>query len=137
MTFEEFEKFQEKLLEEVINMGKTKGREYAGDRDRFDNFNEDSRDLDLDRLKCAWVFASKHIKAIRNYIKEGKSYSNETIRGRLVDAITYLTLIAGMIEEGEVVLKNCSACGGGGEVIYGSNSGEQCSACKGSGKSKI
>ena len=101
MTFEEFDRFQEELLKEVVGMKDTKGKEYTNGKDRFNNFNDESKDLDIDRLKIAEVFLNKHIRGIKSFIRDGKIYSDETVRGRIIDAIVYLTLIAGMIEEGK------------------------------------
>lgn len=102
MTFEEFENFQNRLLEEVRQMGSTKGKEYAfKHEDRFQNFNEDAEEMEIDRLLCAWIFTNKHIRSVRSYITHKRTFSTESIRGRIIDIIVYLTLIAGMIEEEE------------------------------------
>jgi hypothetical protein len=108
MTFEEFDKFQAELLAECVMMRDTKGREYAHSEDRFANFNRLAEGLGLPNLLIAWVYCKKHIDAIEAFVGnskihgyEGKELS-EPIRGRIVDAITYLTLIAGMISEQEV-----------------------------------
>ena len=106
MNFQEFDKFQEKLLAEVVGMRNTKGKEYAIENDRFANFNEDAQINGVDRLICANIFLNKHLRSIRSYIRNKQTYSNESIRGRFVDAIVYLTLIAGMIEETESSLKD-------------------------------
>ncbi len=99
MTFENFEQFQAALFDQVKHMQCTKGKEYTDGIDRFLNFNEEAKDMDVSRLKVAEIFLNKHMRAIKSYIRDGKEYSDEGIMGRIVDAITYLTLIAGMIEE--------------------------------------
>jgi len=100
MTFEEFDKFQRKLIDEVIVMRDTKGKEYAHEGDRFGNFNRGAAKNGVSRLVVANILLSKHMDSIDSYIKTGgKVFSTEPIRGRIVDAITYLTLIAGMIAE--------------------------------------
>ena len=99
MTFQEFDTFQAELLAEVVKMKDTKGREYASAGDRFANFNQDALDNNINRLAAASIFLNKHMRSIKSYIRDGQTYSAESIRGRIVDAITYLTLIAGMIEE--------------------------------------
>lgn len=99
MTFEEFNKFQAELIDEVVKMKDTKGKEYANSESRFGNFDRLAEQLGLGRTTVAWVYTQKHIDAITSYIRTGKEHSTEPIRGRFVDAITYLTLIAGMVEE--------------------------------------
>lgn len=99
MTFEEFDILTDLLLGEVRLMRDTKGKEYTDGLERFDNFNRLAAELDLPRLKVWQVYFTKHMDAIRSYIRTGQTHSTEPIRGRIVDAITYLTLLAGMIEE--------------------------------------
>ena len=103
MTFEQFDEYQKKLIDECIGMRDTKGKEYAHSKDRFANFNRLSEELGLKNYQIGWVYAKKHLDSIASYMKEGKTFSSEEIRGRFVDAIVYLTLIAGMVEE-----KDCS-----------------------------
>lgn len=99
MTHKQFDEFQLDLIKEVIAMKDTKGKEYANGEDRFGNFNRLALALDLKPYQVGYVYLAKHLDSIASYCKLGTTCSNETIRGRIVDAITYLTLIAGMIEE--------------------------------------
>ena len=103
MTFGDFDKFQAELLAEVVGMRNTKGREYAGTEDRFANFRRLADDLGIPDYQVGWVYTRKHLDSIASYMKNGKTFSSETIRGRFVDAIVYLTLIAGMLEERALV----------------------------------
>ncbi len=102
MTFQEFAEFQNGLWDEIRNMQYTKGKEYAHSEDRFANFNRLSDELGLSPEQVAWVYTKKHLDSIVSYVKDNKTYSTEPIRGRYVDAIVYLTLLAGMAEEREV-----------------------------------
>lgn len=104
MTFEQFDKFQEELLAQVVVMKNTKGKEYANSDSRFANFDRLSARLNLPNVQIGLVYLTKHMDAIESYISRGRTYSDETIQGRIVDAITYLTLIAGMIQEKEETL---------------------------------
>ena|ERR1700676_4299803 len=104
MTFEEFDKYQAELLEQVVNMRNTKGKEYANSISRFANFDRLSGRLGITNIAVACVYMTKHLDSIESYIKNNQTYSTESIHGRIVDAITYLTLISGMIKEDE--LKN-------------------------------
>lgn len=102
MTFEDFDKIQAKLLLEVAGMGSTKGKEYANSVSRFANFDRPAEKNGVSRLVVANIFLTKHLDAIDSFIKNGKIFSTEGIHGRIVDAITYLTLIDGMIREDEI-----------------------------------
>jgi len=99
MNFETFDKFQAGLLAEVTKMRDTKGKEYAHDQDRFANFRRLAEQLGIPDYQVGWVYAVKHIDSIASYMKTGQTFSSEQIRGRFVDLITYLTLIAGMVLE--------------------------------------
>jgi len=99
MNFEEFDRFQLDLISEVRAMGPTKGREYANSEDRFANFRRLSDSIGLKDYQVGWVYTAKHLDGIASFVKTGQEFSTEKVRGRIVDAITYLTLIAGMIEE--------------------------------------
>lgn len=100
MTFEEFAKYELAMIERVVAMNHTKGREYTVDSvNRFSNFNEEADDAGVERLKVAEIFLNKHIRAIKSFIKYGHELSEENIQGRVVDAVKYLLLIGGMIYE--------------------------------------
>lgn len=102
MTFLEFDKFFDDLISECRKMRDTKGKEYANGKDRFDNFNRLAAKNDVNRLKVANIYMTKHIDAIDSYVKEGKVFSTENIRGRFVDLIVYAGLMAGMAHETEM-----------------------------------
>lgn len=99
MTFYEFDKFHDQLFNDCLKMRNTKGKEYAHDTDRFSNFKRIAKELDLDPLDVAYVYFKKHLDSIISFIKDNKVYSTEPIRGRFIDAIVYLSLMAGMAEE--------------------------------------
>lgn len=99
MTFPEFDSFFEALIDECRSMRDTKGKEYAHSASRFANFDRTSERLGISREMVANVYLDKHLDAIDSYIMHKESYSGENIQGRIVDAMVYLSLIAGMIEE--------------------------------------
>jgi hypothetical protein len=104
MTHQEFDFYQAELLHKVIDMRATKGKEYSNSEDRFANFNRLAGELGLTNIQVAWVYTKKHLDGIASFCRTQKVLS-EPIEGRIVDAIVYLTLIAGMIE-GERILKS-------------------------------
>lgn len=99
MTFQEFDEFSTRLIEECFKMRDTKGVEYASGASRFGNFDRLAASLEIPRGKVAMIYLQKHLDSVNTYYKTGKIYSDEHIRGRFVDAITYLMLMAGMAEE--------------------------------------
>ena len=101
MTFEQFDKWQDELWQECVKMRDTKGKEYSHTEDRFSNFKRLANELCLPPETIGCIYAKKHLDSISSYIKIGKEHSTESIRGRIVDAIVYLTLIGGMIQEKE------------------------------------
>ena len=103
MTFNEFDVYQQEIIQKVLRM-KDKGREYAySEKDRFQNFNELAAQEEISRLKVASIYMKKHLLSLQSYINKGVECSEEKIEGRIVDIITYLTLIAGMIKEDQTI----------------------------------
>src|SRR5665647_1765164 len=106
MTHEEFNNYQIKLIDKVVGMGATKGKEYSNSESRFANFDRLAYELGLTNIQVAWVYTKKHLDGIASYCRTKKVLS-EPIEGRIVDAIVYLTLIAGMIEEERILKSKC------------------------------
>ena len=104
MTHKQFNEYQHDLLNKVVGMGDTKGKEYANSESRFANFDRAADELGLTNIQVAWVYTKKHLDGIASYCRTQRELS-EPIEGRIVDAIVYLTLIAGMIAEKERTLK--------------------------------
>lgn len=96
MTFPEFDEFFESLIVDCKAMRDTKGKEYAHSLSRFANFDRAAERLGISRLVVANVYLHKHLDSVDSYIKNGLVFSTESFRSRIVDAITYLSLIAGM-----------------------------------------
>lgn len=99
MTFEDFDKLTDELISEIKKMRDTKGKEYANnDADRLANFKEIAADMrtklgaNVRAIDVWYIYCFKHIRAIESFIKNGIELSDETIRGRFVDTLTYLIL---------------------------------------------
>tara|TARA_X000001388_G_scaffold57655_1_gene42898 strand:- start:757 stop:1137 length:381 start_codon:yes stop_codon:yes gene_type:complete len=73
--------------------------ESRGDKDVLANFKSTAKDLDLDALQVLGIFMKKHWSSIINYIKTGKTFSDEDIDGRIMDLIQYLELTYACIIE--------------------------------------
>lgn len=99
MIFEEFEILQKQLFTDIEKIGAGKGKEYASSDDRLANFKRLALELELSPEKVAYIYFKKHLDSIQTYLKVGHELSEESIRGRFLDAINYLTLIYGLIVE--------------------------------------
>lgn len=91
------------VQEEINQLAKVKGGEYAGDSDRLANFRRNAERLGLP-MESVWaVYAAKHWDAIIQYIQDkntGKTRPrSERITGRAMDMIVYLTLFLAMEDE--------------------------------------
>lgn len=99
----EYEKLLKDVQAEIEKLAKLKGGEYAGDTDRLANFRRNANDLDLP-METVWrVYCAKHWDAVGQYIKDiqsGKSRERiESIEGRAMDIIVYMTLFIAMVRE--------------------------------------
>jgi hypothetical protein len=127
MTFEQFDKVCDSIIAQCLKMRDTKGKEYARSEDRFDNFNRLAQTLGISREKVLWVYCTKHLDGITSYVNNGQTYSDERIRGRIVDAITYLMLLAGMVEENDPTITEASVPFETWSNHYHSAPGSRCS----------
>jgi len=74
-------------------------KEYARKSDNaFANFERVGKNLELSREDVLLVYLLKHIDGICSFVKGHKS-QREDVRGRITDAIVYLCLLWGMIED--------------------------------------
>tara|TARA_R110002020_G_scaffold211448_1_gene417676 strand:+ start:255 stop:563 length:309 start_codon:yes stop_codon:yes gene_type:complete len=83
------------IVEETRNSGQI---EYASDVNVFADFESTADLVGIDRESVLLTFLNKHMRGIASYIRGHKS-QREDVRGRITDAIVYLCLLWGMIEE--------------------------------------
>lgn len=100
MTFPEFDASMDALFADCRKMKSGKGKEYANSDDRLANFKEIGASLGISAQAVCMIYLEKHMRSIKSYVKTGEVLS-EPVRGRIVDAITYLALLNGIIEEDE------------------------------------
>lgn len=98
MTFEKFDELLDKMHQEELAVGKTKGVEYTVGQDRLDNFKRMGTILGVSPKAVLLIYLLKHIDSITKYVKTGASKS-ESIESRIMDARVYLSLLRGLIEE--------------------------------------
>ena len=85
-----------KICEKVHKSGQ---KEYAdNERNAFANFDRLAERLDMSNQEVLMVYLMKHVDGIVSYIK-GHESQREDVRGRITDAIVYLTILYAMIED--------------------------------------
>lgn len=90
-------------VDKMMELGKLKGGEYAGDNDRLANFRRNGEALELP-METIWrVYAGKHWDAVTQYIVDlqngTKRERMEPIGGRIDDLLVYLVLLKCMVDE--------------------------------------
>lgn len=82
----------------LVDINRKKGHDYAGEEDALSNFKRHAENLGL-RPEQIWaVYFSKHADAVMTYCREG-AVASEPIEGRIHDALLYLFLLLGLVEE--------------------------------------
>ena len=112
MTFIEETK---KFFEECLNVMNTKGQEYSGSEDKFANFKRLAKKYDVPAEEICGIFMTKHLDSINSFIRQrraGKSVweievgLSEPISGRIKDAVNYLFILNGIIDEERKKMKS-------------------------------
>ena len=98
MNKSQFDELFVKIIDEVKETRDSGQKEYAHDTiNVFANFERTARQLNTTRDKVLMTFLMKHMDGITAHIN-GYTSQREDIRGRIKDAIVYLTLYWAMVE---------------------------------------
>jgi len=93
MKGETFVQMQKELFDEALQVGVSKGNEYAG-VDRFANFKTAAELSGITVGQSLMNYFVKHVRSISNYVrKDGDVVMNEPFRERIIDAINYLCIM--------------------------------------------
>jgi hypothetical protein len=99
MTRTDLGEVMERAFEECRGLRAAGQAEYAHrDENAFANFDRVAERMGLKREQALLVFLEKHMDGIHAYVKGHKS-QRESVKGRINDAIVYLTILRGMVEE--------------------------------------
>lgn len=99
MTRQEVAELFDRVHRELAELREAGQKEYAHDEtNAFANFERIGVRLGVGRDVVLLVYLLKHIDGITAYVKGHKS-QREDVRGRIKDAIVYLHLLYGMVEE--------------------------------------
>lgn len=98
MEREKFVQMMEDEFNELVDLNKKKGKDYAGDEDALRNFKEAAERLGVTPLQVWAVYADKHWQAILSYAA-GNTDASEPIVGRVRDLLVYGFLLLGLLQE--------------------------------------
>lgn len=98
MNKNQFRLMLDATYKNLVNLTASKGEEYSRDSDQLANFKRLATELGLEPEVIWAVYFTKHIDAIKSYVKTQKELS-EPIGGRIDDAILYLVLLKGLISD--------------------------------------
>jgi len=122
MTKDQFDSLFISIIDQVRSTRDDGQKEYAHDEvNVFANFERTARQLNTTRDKVLMTFLMKHMDGIVAHIN-GHTSQREDIRGRIKDAIVYLTLYWAMVE-GEMGVK-WEQMGGNHKSIFNETTGE-------------
>jgi hypothetical protein len=99
---EDFIKLEREIINGAIELAVGKRLSYASADDVLSNFKVQGERTGLTKYQVWLNFSEKHILSIENAIKttpESPQDPSESLRGRILDLINYLTLFAGLLEE--------------------------------------
>lgn len=98
MSRKQMEKLIAKIFLQIQETREQGQKEYARNQSNaFANFERIGDNLGIKKEEVLLVYLLKHIDGICSFVKGHKS-QREDVRGRLTDAIVYLCLLWGMIE---------------------------------------
>lgn len=104
VTHEHHLKVLAEVFDHLKHLTQSKGQEYAGQEganNMHANFDRLATKLHLIPEKVLWVYTTKHLDSIENWINEIGSPAarklSEPMEGRIDDAILYLILLRGMV----------------------------------------
>ena len=101
MTYKDMQKVVRRQLKQVLKIRDAGQKEYARTEDNvFANFERVSSFTGVSREQALMTYLLKHIDGIMAHINGHKS-QREDVSGRITDAIVYLLLLQGMIDDGK------------------------------------
>ena len=99
MTYKDMQKVVRRQLKQVLKIRDAGQKEYARTEDNvFANFERVSSFTGVSREQALMTYLLKHIDGIMAHINGHKS-QREDVSGRITDAIVYLLLLQGMIDD--------------------------------------
>lgn len=98
----------DETIAQIHSLGTIKGGEYAGDKDRLENFKRNARLLDVTPELIWAVYCNKHIDSINQYVQDVQQNRtrprSESMYGRADDVIVYMILFKCLLKEREALV---------------------------------
>lgn len=101
MTREQLAGVMDRVFDECRGLREAGQREYARrEENALANFERVAERVGVSREKVLMVYLEKHMDGIHAWINGHRS-QRESVKGRINDAIVYLTILRGMVEDAE------------------------------------
>jgi hypothetical protein len=99
MNYKQLDKIIQSQIKQILQTRDDGQKEYARDINNvFANFQRVGEYVDISQEQVLMVYLLKHIDGIMAYINGHKS-QREGVEGRITDAIVYLLLLKGMVDD--------------------------------------
>jgi len=105
MTNKEQVTHSAELFKQCLGILEKKGIAYSGDTDAHANFKRNGEALGISQYQTLAVYMMKHIDCILgaiNVCPDKPADATEGLRGRITDAINYLSVLSGMLREDDL-----------------------------------
>ena len=100
MKYDEYNKFRKKFFNIAAEISDNKSIEYTiSNDDKFYNFKHVAERLGITPKQALMVYVLKHVDALTNDAKTGKTHSDETTYNRAIDVSNYMVLLAAIDAE--------------------------------------
>ena len=99
MNGSEFAYLLDATHQRLVDLTATKGREYANSDDQLANFKRLSATLGISPEAVCFVYLTKHLDSIQSHLRCPEKLLSEPIEGRIDDAILYLILLKGLLND--------------------------------------
>ncbi len=102
MKYPERKQLTTYLFETALALGESKNKSYSDEADSLSNFKRNAELLGLTPYQVWSVYANKHIDSINNAVKNTPKLPvdpSESMEGRIIDVIVYLTILYCMLVE--------------------------------------
>ena len=106
MQHEQRKVLTEDLFKIALEMGNKKNKSYADQEDTLANFKRIAKATGVSKYTVWQIYFNKHVDSINNAIKDNPWLpvdASESLDGRLIDGIVYLTILYCLLfEDGAV-----------------------------------